>query len=125
MELWHCIQDDENDSEGGEDHDEDDDDDDEDDDGDDDMSEPFSDSEGSSEDEDVEVCLNPEHGHHMLRPLKASSADSSFVDERCCHVNSACLLVACATHLQPSPHNEQGNSNGSCFLILIVVYGAW
>lgn len=54
--MWECAQDDENDSEGSEDHDEDDEDDDQDD-GDDDMSEPFSDSEGSSEDEDVEVIL--------------------------------------------------------------------
>lgn len=61
MELCQCIQDDENDSEGSEGRDEDDDDG-EDDDGDDDMSEPFSDSEGSSEDEDIEVCLDPEHG---------------------------------------------------------------
>lgn len=74
MELCQCTQDDENDSEGSEGHDEDDDDD-EDDDGDDDMSEPFSDSEGSSEDEDIEVCLDLEHGHHMLRPLEVSAGE--------------------------------------------------
>ena len=86
VKLWQYIQDGENDSEGSEDHDEDDDDD-EDDDGDDDMSEPFSDSEGSSSDEDVEVCLDLEHGHAWNPCLQKPSLSKRF-----CHTKCVCFL---------------------------------
>ena len=77
-----CTQDNENDSEGSEDQDEDDEDDDQDD-GDDDMSEPFSDSEGSSEDEDVEVCLVLKHGLH--KTWEAWFASSTSMEEALRH----------------------------------------
>ena len=111
MKLWRYFQDGENDSEGSEDHDEDDDDD-EDDDGDDDMSEPFSDSEGSSSDEDVEVCLD------TWSCLESLFAETISVKEVLPH--KVCLFpLACATPL-PKPHNYQGAWNGR--LLLYYVY---
>lgn len=102
-----CTQDDENDSEGSEDQDEDDEDDDQDD-GDDDMSEPFSDSEGSSEDEDVEVCLVFIHGlHETLEALLAYSISMEEASQHELLLFCPGFFLACAAHLQHSPDSGQ------------------